>query len=65
MLSDSDHSTRRMRHVLTRLRYLQELVDNGDIMMVHIQTSGNVADIGTKVHVSKVLNKLTSLMYIS
>ena len=64
-LSDSDHSTRRMRHVLTRLRYLQELVDNGNIMLVHIDTTGNVADLGTKVHTSRVLNKLTSLMYLS
>ena len=64
-LSDSDHSTRRMRHVLTRLRYLQEQVDNGNIMLVHIETTGNIADLGTKVHTSRVLNKLTSLMYLS
>ena len=63
MLSDSDHSTKRMRHVLTRLRYLQELVDNGDIMLVHIDTNGNIADIGTKVHVTRVLHKLTTMMF--
>ena len=65
MLSDSDHSTRRMRHVLTRLRYLQELVDNGNVMLAHIETAANIADIGTKVHVTRVLHKLTSLMYLS
>ena len=65
MLSDSDHSTRRMRHVLTRLRFLQERVDKGDIMLVHIETAGNVADVGTKVHVTRVLHRLTSLMYSS
>ena len=63
MLTDSDHTTKRMRHVLTRLRYLQEHVDNGNIMLAHIQTVGNVADIGTKVHSTKVVHKLTSLMY--
>ena len=48
-LSDSDKSTKRMKHVLTRMAYLQELIDAGTLTLVHIDTDGNVADIGTKV----------------
>ena len=64
-LSDSDHSTKRMRHVLARLQYLQERVDHREIMLVHIDTTGNIADLGTKTHVARVLHKLTSLMFQS
>ena len=64
MLSDSDHTTKRMRHVMTRLHYLQEHVDRGKIFLVHIQTEGNLADIGTKPHTGKTLNRLASLMFL-
>ena len=63
MLSDSDYSTRRMRHILTRLKYLQERVSDRDIMLTHIDTKGNLADIGTKIHTARVFHDLLSLIY--
>ena len=62
-LSDSNHTTKRMRHVMTRINYLQELVDQKKIMLAHIQTAGNISDLGTKVHCSRVLHKLTSFIF--
>ena len=38
-----------MKHVLTRMKYLQELVDAGTITIVHLKGTAMVADIGTKV----------------
>ena len=63
MLSDSNHSSKRMRHVATRLAFLQERVQSGEILLVHISTSGNLADIGTKALSPKVFHQLSSLMY--
>ena len=48
-LSNADHSTKRMKHVLTRMYYLQELIDSNVLVLVHIDTGGMIADIGTKV----------------
>ena len=48
MLSNSNHTTKRMRHVAVRLAFLQERVAEGEVQLVHIATSGNLADIGTK-----------------
>ena len=64
-LSDNNHTTKRMRHVMTRINYLQELVAEKKIMMVHIPTDSNVSDLGTKVHCSRVLYKLTPLLFQS
>ena len=38
-----------MRHVLTRLAYLEEQIDAKHLIMLHLNTSGMIADIGTKV----------------
>ena len=48
MLSDGNHTTRRMKHVATRLAYLQERASANAITLVHIRTEANIADIGTK-----------------
>ena len=63
MLSDSNHSSRRMKHVATRLAFLQEHVQSGDILLVHIGTNGNLADIGTKALTARVFHNLSSLLY--
>ena len=62
-LSDNNHTTKRMRHVMTRINYLQELVEQKKIVLTHIETAANVADLGTKVHCSRVLYRLTPLMF--
>ena len=45
MLSDSNHTTRRMKHVASKLAYLQERASNNDINMVHIRTEGNILNL--------------------
>jgi len=48
-LAEADRSTKRMRHVLTRLAYLEEQIDAKHLIMLHMNTTGMIADIGTKV----------------
>ena len=52
-----------MRHVATRLAFLQEKVQSGEILLVHVHTSGNLADIGTKALNARVFHQLSSLMF--
>ena len=58
LLSDSNHSTRRMKHAAVRLAYLQERVKEGLVMLMHIKTNGNIADIGTKPLSARVFHTL-------
>ena len=62
MLSDSNHSSKRMKHVATRLAFLQERVQSGELLLVHIGTSGNLADIGTKALNPKAFHQLSHLL---
>ena len=62
MLSESNLSSKRMRHVATRLAYLKERVTSGDIQMIHVGTDGNIADIGTKPLGVKVFHRLRPLL---
>ena len=48
-LSESDLSSKTMRHVATRLAFLQEYVDDGFCVLIHVDKNGMIADIGTKV----------------
>ena len=63
MLSDSNHTTKRMRHVARRLSYLQDLAREGTIALIHIKTDGNVADIGTKVLNARTFHQLASYIW--
>ena len=62
MLSESNLSSRRMRHVATRLAYLKERVKSGELQLVHVGTDGNVADIGTKALGTKAFHRLRCLL---
>ena len=46
--SEADGSTKRLKHVLTRMAFLQEQIRDGLVTLVHIATEGMIADIGTK-----------------
>ena len=48
-IADANGSTKRLKHVLTRMAYLQERKDAKSITLVHCVTKGMLADIGTKV----------------
>ena len=47
-IADSDTSSKRMKHIATRLAFLRECIANKEIMMYHIRNTGQVADIFTK-----------------
>ena len=53
-------NSRRMRHLAVRLSYLQDKVNEGFTMLVHIGTNGNLADIGTKPLPAKIFHHLCS-----
>mmetsp|Transcript_29921 Transcript_29921/g.74768 ORF Transcript_29921/g.74768 Transcript_29921/m.74768 type:complete len:130 (+) Transcript_29921:200-589(+) len=48
LIAESDLSTKRMKHVLTKMAYLQERIKERLITIVHIGNEGMLADIGTK-----------------
>ena len=47
-IADSDTSSKRMKHIATRLAFLRECIADKSIMMYHIGNGGQVADIFTK-----------------
>ena len=63
MLSNSNHTTKRMKHVAVRLAFLQEHVNEGRVQLVHISTNGNVADLGTKPLSARQHHSLCSLLW--
>ena len=48
LLSDSGISSKKLRHVATHIAFLRELINSGNIMLLHISTKGQIADIFTK-----------------
>ena len=48
-ITEKDKSTKRMKHVITRMGYLSEQVDNNKVQVLHILKTGMIADIGTKI----------------
>jgi len=47
-LSDSYTSSKRMKHIATRIAFLREAVARKEIMLYHIYGTGQLADIFTK-----------------
>ena len=48
LLSENNTSSRRLKHIATRIAYLRESVKDGQVQMHHIATNGNIADLFTK-----------------
>ena len=48
LLSENNTSSKRLKHVATRLAYLREAVKDGHVVLHHISTNGMIADIFTK-----------------
>ena len=48
LLSENNTSSRRLKHIATRIAYLRESVKDGQVQMHHITTNGNIADLFTK-----------------
>ena len=62
MLSDSNITSKRMKHVMTRLAYLRERVEAKDIYLYHIGTKGQIADIMTKTLPTSTFHEMRALM---
>ena len=65
MLSNSNHTTKRMKHVAVRLAFLQEHVNEGNVQLIHISTNGNLADIGTKPLTARQHHALCGLIWVT
>ena len=57
-LSDSDSSSKRMIHIATRIAFLREQVNDKSILLYHIKTEGQLADIFTKPLAATVFHHL-------
>ena len=62
MLSDSNTSSKRMKHVATRIAFLQELIEAKHIYLYHVGTKGQLADIFTKALLASVFHELRSII---
>ena len=58
LLSESDISIKKLRHVATQIAFLRELVNSEDIALIHISTNGQVADIYTKPLLAAIFHEL-------
>ena len=57
-LADGNSSSARMKHIATRIAFLREQITAKYIMMYHIRTTGQIADIFTKVLAAPVFHLL-------
>ena len=58
LLSDAGISVKKLRHVATHIAFLRELVNSEDIMLLHIGTKGQIADICTKPLAAAIFHAL-------
>ena len=61
-LSDSNASSKRMKHIATRIAFLREAVKAQEIMLYHIRTTGQLADIFTKPLAANVFHNFRLVM---
>ena len=61
-LSDSNASSNRMKHIATRIAFLREAVKAQEIMLYHIRTTGQLADIFTKPLAANVFHNFRLVM---
>ena len=62
MLADSNTSSKRMKHIATRIAFLREQIAAGTIMLYHIRTEGQLADIFTKALPPSIFHYLRSYL---
>jgi hypothetical protein len=62
MLSDSNTSSKRMKHVATRIAFLRELRERKEVTLYHVGTKSQVADIFTKPLGPSVFHELRPLL---
>ena len=62
MIADSNTSSKRMKHIATRLAFLREQIAAKTAEMYHIRTTGQVADIFTKALIPATFHNLRELL---
>jgi hypothetical protein len=62
MLSDGNTSSKRLKHISTRIAFLREVRDQGHIVLYHIRTTGQLADIFTKPLGASIFHPLRQLV---
>ena len=48
LLSENNTSSKRLKHITTRIAFLRESVKDGHVQLHHIMTNGMIADLFTK-----------------
>ena len=61
-LSDGDTSSKKMVHIATRIAFLREQVRDKTILLYHIKTQGQIADIFTKPLGASIFHNLRQLL---
>lgn len=62
MLADGNASSKRMKHIATRIAFLREQVTAETIMLYHIGTDGQIADIFTKALAPAQFHRLRTFL---
>ena len=62
LLSESDISSKKLRHVATHIAFLRELANSEDIALIHISTAGQIADIFTKPLAPAIFHELRAYL---
>lgn len=62
MIADSNTSSKRMKHIATRLAFLREQIAAKTAEMYHIRTTGQIADIFTKPLIAATFHNLRELL---
>ena len=58
LIADSNTSSKRMKHIATRLAFLREQIKDKVAEMYHIRNSGQIADIFTKPTIPALFHTL-------
>ena len=61
-LADGNSSSKRMKHISTRIAFLREQIADKAIMLYHIRTQGQLADIFTKACTANTFHSLRTLL---
>ena len=61
-IADSNTSSKRMKHIATRLAFLREQIADKIVIMYHIRTNGQLADLFTKALAAAAFHNLRELL---
>ena len=62
LLSENNTTTKRMKHIATRIAFLRETVESKRVMLIHVGTAEQIADIFTKPLSAAPFHSLREMM---